>query len=99
MHSRRRVGPEGTKGNVVELDDARDEAWLLARERGEAVEHPDPARAHAYERLAAALSALPMPVAPVGWRRRVWASIERAEQERSATSCAAPRPSSPPRTR
>lgn len=99
MHSGHRVGPEGAKGDVVELDDARDEAWLLARERGEAVEHPDPARARAYERLAAALGALPRPVAPVGWRRRVWAAIERAERERSATSRAAPGPSSPPRAR
>lgn len=40
-------------------EDERDEAWLLARARGEATEHPDPKRAAEYERLEGALAVLP----------------------------------------
>lgn len=60
----------------VDLEDARDYRWLLARARGEDVPHPDPTRAAAYARLEEALKALPLIHAPDGWQERVLAAID-----------------------
>ncbi|HEU4534567.1 MAG TPA: hypothetical protein VFS00_10635 [Polyangiaceae bacterium] len=58
-------------------EDERDEAWLLARARGEAAEHPDPERAAAYLRLEKAIAGLELPKAPPGWQAGVLAAIDR----------------------
>lgn len=65
----------GGSPEAVDLEDARDYRWLLARARGEDVQHPDPERATAYSRLEEALGALPVQNTPVGWQRRVLAAI------------------------
>jgi hypothetical protein len=59
-------------------EDERDEAWLLARMRGEPAAHPDPERAAAYERLEQSLKALPVPSAREGWQAKVLAAIDAA---------------------
>jgi hypothetical protein len=60
-------------------DDGLDEAWLLARARGEPFEHPDPERAAAYVRLEQALAELPLSKAPEGWKAKVLDAIASAE--------------------
>ncbi|HEU4412028.1 MAG TPA: hypothetical protein VFS43_42700 [Polyangiaceae bacterium] len=58
-------------------EDERDAAWLAARARGEAAEHPDPARAAAYVRLERALAVLEAPASGEGWQAKVLAAIDR----------------------
>lgn len=55
--------------------DEVDRAWLLARSKGEHVEHPDPERAASYVRLEQALAALEPPRPGAGWQGRVLAAI------------------------
>lgn len=57
-------------------DDERDEAWLLARARGESVEPLEPQRVASYERLEQALRALPAPQAGEGWQAKVLAALD-----------------------
>jgi hypothetical protein len=54
---------------------AADEAWLLARARGESIEHPDPEHAAGYARLEDAIRSLPGREPPPGWREKVLAQI------------------------
>ncbi|HEU4412029.1 MAG TPA: hypothetical protein VFS43_42705 [Polyangiaceae bacterium] len=68
-----------------ECRDHEDIAWLAARSRGEAAEHPDPARAAAYVRLEQALAALPLPASGRAWQAEVFAAIDaRARARRLA---------------
>jgi hypothetical protein len=73
---------------AVTADECRDDediAWLAARARGEAAEHPDPARAAAYVRLEQALAALPLPTSGRAWQAEVFAAIDaRARARRLA---------------
>lgn len=71
-------------------EDERDEAWLLARARGESAEHPDPARAASYERLEKALADLETPGPGGGWQAKVLAKID--EQEKAGAGEAADEP-------
>jgi hypothetical protein len=59
-----------------ERREREDEAWLMARARGESAEHPDPARAESYLRLERALAALPPPAPGRGWQADVLAAID-----------------------
>jgi hypothetical protein len=68
-----------------ERQEQEDVAWLLARARGEAVEHPDPARAAAYARLERSLAALEAPRPSEGWQDAVLGAIDaRARARRRA---------------
>lgn len=53
-----------------------DEAWLLARSKGEAAEHPDPTRVASYEGLERALGELPPESPDHDWQAAVWAKID-----------------------
>ena len=66
-----------------------DHEWLEARERGESVDHIDPARRAAYRRLERRIAELP----PDGWEARVLEQIE----QRDAVAATPPVP--PPRRR
>lgn len=69
-------------------DEGLDEAWLLARARGEPFEHPDPERAAAYLRLEQALAELPLSKAPEGWEAKVLEAIA-SEEGRSGQAAGA----------
>ncbi len=60
---------------VARHEDRADEAWLLARERGESTEHPDPSRAAGYVRMEDAFRSLPGREPPPGWEEKVLAQI------------------------
>jgi hypothetical protein len=73
------VTPMPTPSRVPVID-ARDEAWLLARERGQAASPPSPETERAYQRLERALAQLPL-VDPReaghddGWQEHVLAGL------------------------
>jgi hypothetical protein len=56
-----------------------DEAWLLARERGENASHPDQKRADEYIRLQESIRSLPGRTPPAGWEDRVLKQIEEVD--------------------
>ena len=70
--------------------DAEDEAWLLARERGEERAPPAPDRPVVYARIAALIAEMspadkPTAIrAPQGWERRALAAIDAEERSRPA---------------
>lgn len=70
------------------LVDAYDEAWLLARERGEAAMHPDAERARGYERLARALAQPPSREPPLGFAANLFAALDREERAGADASAA-----------
>jgi hypothetical protein len=79
------------------LVDAYDEAWLLARERGEAATHPDAERARGYERLAQALAQPPSRKPPLGFEANLFAALDREERAGADASTATRRGALPGR--
>jgi hypothetical protein len=79
------------------LVDADDEAWLLARERGEGATHPDAERARGYERLAQALAHPPSRDPPLGFEANLFAALDREERARVGASAATRRGALPGR--
>lgn len=67
----------------VDPNETPDEAWLLARERGEAATHPDAERARGYERLAQALAQPPAREPPADFEAKLFAALDRVDRARS----------------
>jgi hypothetical protein len=66
----------------VDPNETHDEAWLLARERGEAATHPDAERARGYERLAQALAQPPSREPPADFEAKLFAALDRVDRAR-----------------
>jgi hypothetical protein len=66
----------------VDPNETHDEAWLLARERGEAATHPDAERARGYERLAQALAHPPSREPPADFEAKLFAALDRVDRAR-----------------
>jgi len=58
------------------MSDPRDHLWLLARERGEDVDHVPAATRAGYHQLERLLAALPDPAPPTGWKARVLGALD-----------------------
>jgi hypothetical protein len=57
-------------------EDARDEDWLDARERGDSIDHIDAATRTRYDNLQRHIAALPDGDPPAGWQERVIARLD-----------------------
>ncbi len=71
MYLATKLGRAWGRGN----DDATDIEWLTQQAKGKELPHPNPSRARKYQRLAAALSSLPLPSPGEGWMTRVFEMI------------------------
>ncbi len=81
---------EQPAGAQAAAEDREDQAWLQARERGDApLPHIDPQRAESYQRIEEALSDLPELEPPEGWELVVRAELDALERQRRRPWCAA----------